>query len=105
MSNLNFSSPVAYNDLGRLEAPVLIDSIKAHCSSGKAMHQDSLRAVVLKLTALSRDLDIRQTERDEAALMATHLANAALKSYGKHSDFWSELVTGIQSIVGKSVAV
>lgn len=58
------------------------------------MHPDSLKALVIKLTYFSRDMAIKQHERDEAASMATNLANAAIKSYGRQGtlflrgNFW-----------------
>lgn len=98
---VNLSTPVTFQDLGQLGAQELLNSIKTYCSSGGAMHQDSLKAVVLKLTYLSRDLQIKQQERDEAAVLASDLANAAVKTYGQNSVFCSALLGDIRAIVGQ----
>lgn len=65
------------------------------------MHPDSLKALVIKLTYFSRDMAIKQHERDEAASMATNLANAAIKSYVRQSAFCAELVAEVQMVLGR----
>ncbi len=101
---LNLSQPVTCQDLGKLGAPDFLRMLRAYCSSGGQMHPNSLKAVVIKLTYLSRDMAIKQTERDEAASMATSLANAAIKSYGRQSAFCSELVAEVQMVLGRGAA-
>lgn len=104
MTTLNLSYPITLQELGNIPPADLLSQLRAYCSKGQPLHQDSLMAIVLKMTALSRDLNLRQSERDEAAHMATALANAALKSYGSASDFCHQLKEGINRIMSEPVA-
>ena len=101
---LNLTVPVSFEALADVSARELLTSVRKSCSSGKSMHPEALKSVVFRLTMMSRDLKLKQTERDEAADMATMLANAALKTYGARSEFGSELLAGVQAIAGRSVA-
>lgn len=101
---LNLTVPVSFESLAGVPARELLVAVQKSCSSGKHMHPEALKAVVFKLTGFSRDLSLKQTERDEAAEMASMLANAALKAYGARSEFGGELLAGVQAITGRSVA-
>jgi pantothenate synthetase len=98
------SRAVTFQELGDLEPAAIIEMTRAFCLSGKQIHPESLRAVVLKLTYLSRNMHIKQEQRDEAANFATSLANAAIKTYGQQSDYTKALVHDIQMIMGQSAA-
>lgn len=101
---LDLSRAITFQELGGVPADSLLRLLRSHCSAGRNMHPDALKAVVLKLTYLSRDLDIKQHERDEAADMATSLANAAIKSYGRNSVFCAEMVADVQAVLGRGAA-
>ncbi len=101
---LNLTVPLPYEALASVSAHTLLVTVKRSCSHGKPMHPEALKSVVFKLTRFSRDLSIKQHERDEAAEMASMLANAALKMYGSRSEFARELVAGVQAIAGSSAA-
>ncbi len=101
---VDFSRSISFQELGSVDAVNLLKTLRSHCSSGKDMHPDALKAIVLKLTYLSRDLGIKQSERDEAADMATSLANAAIKSYGRHSTFCADMLADLQAVLGRGVA-
>jgi hypothetical protein len=99
---LNLSKPLSFHDFGDFSNSDLIKKIHNYCKRGAPMHPESLKAVVLKLTYLSRDLNLKQEERDTSAELANDLANAALKSYGKNSEFCMDLLHSIRAIVGGS---
>lgn len=101
---LNFASPLSFESLAGISADALLNAVRQSCSIGASMHPEALKAVVFKLTVFSRDLSLKQRERDESAEMASMLANAALKRYGSRSDFGSELLAGVRAIAGRSVA-
>ena len=101
---LNLAQPVTYQQFGGMAAAEFLRLLKAYCACGGNMHPQALKAVVLKLTYLSRDLSIKQHERDEAAGLATNLANAAIQSYGRQSAFCAELVAEVQMVLGRSMA-
>lgn len=100
----DFTKPLSFSELGNFDADTLIGKVRMFCVSGKGMHPEALKAVVLKLTYYSRDMGIKQDERDTAATIATSLANAAIKSYGAHSEFSRELMNGIQMITNNHAA-
>lgn len=101
---LNFTSALTFESLTGISAADLLKAVNKSCASGAAMHPEALKAVVFRLTILSRDLSLKQHERDASAEMASMLANAALKTYGSRSTFGSELLAGVQAIAGRSVA-
>ncbi|RYG58203.1 MAG: hypothetical protein EON60_13635 [Alphaproteobacteria bacterium] len=101
---LDLARPITFQELGSVNADNLLRLIRTHCSSGKQMHPEALKAIVVKLTYHSRDLDLKQMERDEAAEMATSLANAAIKSYGRQSTFCAEMMADVQAIVMRGAA-
>ncbi len=98
---IDLKNPVSFNDLGKLGAPEFLRMLRSYCALGGQMHPESLKAVVLKLAYFSCDLGIKQHERDEAASMATNLANAAIKSYGRNSAFCAQLVAEVQMVLGR----
>lgn len=101
---LNLAHPLHYEDLQPFKAAQVLHEIRTFSLTGRAMHPDALKAVVLKLTRFSRDMHLNQAERDDAAEMASLLANAALKTYGPQSNFCRDLVAGIEVIAGREVA-
>ncbi|RYG58314.1 MAG: hypothetical protein EON60_13510 [Alphaproteobacteria bacterium] len=101
---LDLAYPINFQQLSSYDADNLLRLIRTHCSSGKNMHPEALKTVVVKLTYFSRDLSIKQMERDEAAEMATSLANAAIKSYGRQSAFCAEMMADVQAIVMRGAA-
>lgn len=101
---LNFTQPLSYQDLAAIPAEEILLAVRGFCALGKGMHPESLKAVVLRLTRLSREMNLTQTARDEAAEMASLLANAALKTYGRHSNFSMDLLASIEAIAGRSAA-
>lgn len=101
---IDFSRPVEFHSLSGMSAEDLLKAIRMHCGSGRGMHQESLKSVVLKLTYMSRDMRVSQAERDEAATIGTSLANAAIQSYGRTSSFCMDLIAGVQMIVNSPAA-
>ena len=101
---LNFTTPLTMNDLGNLKAEALLKEIDAFCMTGKAMHPQALQAVVFKLTYYTRDLSLKQDERDASASLATNFANAAIKAYGAQSEYGRGLVNGVKSILSSPAA-
>jgi hypothetical protein len=101
---LNLSVPLSFESLADISFSRLLSAVKKSCTGGKPMHPEALKAVVFKLTRFSRDMALKQQERDEAADMASMLANAALKTYGSRSEFGSELLAGVQAITRRDVA-
>lgn len=101
---LNFATYLTYESLAEVTGDELLLAVRQCCSHGKDMHPEALKAVVFKLTAFSRDLSLKQHQRDEAAEMASLLANAALKAHGSQSEYGRELLSGVQVIAGRSVA-
>ncbi len=95
----DFTKPTSFAELGQIEAGALISDVRKFCLSGQNMHPEALKATVLKLTYFSRDLNIKQDERDTAATIATSLANAAIKAYGGQSDYSRDLMNGVQLIL------
>lgn len=95
---LNLTKPLSFHDFGDFTHSELLQKIRDYCNAGQPMHPDSLKAVVLKLTYISRDLNLKQEERDMSADLASSLANAALKAYGQNSEFCLDLVNSIRLI-------
>ena len=96
---MNLQKPLTYLELGNMEPQQFLNKVLSHCHAGAPMHPDALMAVVSRLTYLSRDLNLRQTERDTAAELANSLANAAISSFGKESEFSRNLIHTVNSIM------
>jgi hypothetical protein len=101
---LNLSLPLTFSAAGSIPANELIASVEAFCKSGQNIHQETLKTVVLKLTYFSRDMKLNQKERDTAADFANHLANAAIRKYGKTSAFAEDLITSVNLILKQRAA-
>ena len=102
---LNFSNPVTMYNLEEVAPVDFLRMVQSSCSSGRPMHPESLKAVVLKLTMVSRNMDIKQHDRDTAAGLATDLANAALKANSGNREYCMGLRDGIQSILNGTFRV
>ena len=96
---LDLSKPVTFEQLGKLGRSEFLAKLRDYLQGGGAMHQDALKVVVVALTQLSRDMGIKQSERDEAADFASNLANAAMRSYGSSSPFCKQMVAEINRVM------
>lgn len=101
---MNFTQPILLQNLETMDPLDFLSAVTRHCNHGKPMHQETLKNIVLKLTLVSRDMELTQHDRDEAAQLATELGNAGLKAYGSKSEFGATLLQGIQSIMNGTFA-